>query len=281
MTEELSPETVDGQATAPEAVQGQAEKTSVWYDTAPDEMKGYIQNKAWDDPIKVVEAYQNLEKLRGVPEDRLLKLPKDGEPMDAIWNKLGRPETPDKYEIKLPEDVGQLDENRVRAMKEVAHKLGITQKQLQGLAEIDAQYMTKAVQEYNTQLQQKQEIEYNNLVKEWGSNASEREELARRFVRSNMPDGLDKEETLTKIENAIGTANMLKLFANAGDKFKEDRLPNSEGDRPFGYTREQAIADKKSLMGELKADKKRLDAYNRGVGADYEKMRKYQQIIAG
>lgn len=273
----------EGQASAPPA-QGQA--TQAWYEGhnfAPEDI-GFIQNKGWDDPVKPIQAYKNLEKFHGVPADQLIKLPKNFEDpgaLDPVYDRLGRPASPDKYEIKLPEGV-KVDEGRLKAAREVGHKLGLNTKQMQALAEFDANYMGEAMKAFEAERTQKMEADLKGLEKEWGTHFEERAELGRRFVRNSLPAGIDKEATLSAIENAIGTALTLKLFANAGEKtMREHNVPDSSGDRPFGYTREQAAADKKSLMDELKADKTRLDNYNKGIGPDVEKMKRINQIMSG
>lgn len=268
----------------PEA-QGQAntgENTSAWYDNAPDEVKGYIQNKGWDDPLKAVEGYQNLEKFHGVDPDRLLKLPKEGEDMSSVYDRLGRPESADGYTWEAPEGV-QVDDNRMTAFKQKAHELGLNTKQFEELAALDSQYSNEVMAQHREQIEQEQTKQLNQLKADWGDKFDERAEIGRRFVSANMPEGLDKQETLTAIEEAIGTANMLKLFANAGQRanLKDDSLPDSGGDRPYGYTREQAMADKKALMSELQGDRGRLEGYNTGKGPDFDKMKRLNEIIAG
>lgn len=272
--------------TATPEAQGQAESEaaqSVWYDSAPDEIKGYIQNKGWDDPIKAVTSYQELEKFRGASEDQLIKLPKDMNEegaLDAIYDRLGRPESPDKYELNI--EGADVDKDRLGFYAQIAHKAGITQQQFEQIAKADMEYWNSAMEKSQKQVQQKQEAEYKELMNEWGSNAAEREELSRRGLRSVLPDGVNADEVISKIEDAIGTAATLKLFANVGDKIsREDKIHDSGGDKPFGYTREQAIADKKSLMDEIKADPKRLNNYNQGIGPDVDKLQKLQKLIVG
>jgi len=264
---------------APEA-QGQAEPTS-WYASAEDEMKGYIQNKGWDDPMKSVQSYKELEKFQGASPDRLLKLPKDGEPMDEIYNRLGRPPTPAEYTYES--ETGAVDEARLGMYKDIAHQVGISQAQFAKLAEADSQYIAKVQAEYQEQIEQQHTVELQTLEKSWGPAFEERAEIGRRFVASNVPDGMDKKATLEAIENAIGPAAMLKIFANAGEKsnIKEDKLPSGEGDRRFGYSPEQALVDVKTLKADISSDPESLKAFNTGKGSDYEKVKKLNQIIAG
>lgn len=275
-----------GQADAAPVDSGQATDTApaateapIWYDGAPDEVKGYIQNKGWDSPLKAVEGYQNLEKFQGVGPDQLIKLPKEGEPMDEVYNKLGRPESADKYDWSAPDGVN-VDENYLGTIKSAAYEAGVSQKAFEKLASAHAEYELQVVKQTQEAQELEQTNQLNKLQQEWGSKFDERAELGRRFVMSNMPNDLDKTETLDKIETAIGTAAMLKLFANSGEKFKEAKLPDSGGDTPFGYSPEQATADRKELMQAVQADPARLRQYNTGKGNDFDKLKKINEVIA-
>ena len=275
MTESTAPEaTGQVEQSTPEG-EGQA---STWYESANDEVKGYIQNKGWDDPLKAVASYQELESYRGVSEDQILKLPKEGESMDAVYDRLGRPESADKYEVEIAEGM-EVDAARLEAFKGIAHEAGINNTQFGQIVAKITEMENAQVAEMQEAMQQEQSADLEKLKKEWGDGFEERAELGRRFVRNNLPQDLDKEATLSAIENAIGTANMLKLFANSG-KGGEDTIPDTGTDRPYGYTREQAAADKKALMSELKASPERLAAYNTANGADYDKMMRLNKILA-
>lgn len=272
MSEQEAPIEAGQESEAAPAEIGQAKQ--FWFDSAPDEIKGYIQNKGWDDPIKAVTSYQELEKFRGASEDQLIKLPKGDEPWDNVWDKLGRPESPDKYELDLGEGT-QIDDARFNMIKEVAHKAGLNPQQLQMLAEADSAYAHEFMENYKQEKIRQSENELADLEKQWGKKAfDERTELARRAVRRGMPEGADSDAMLNAIEDAIGSANMIKLFSNLAENSRstEDKIPEGDGDRPFGYTKEQAAADKKALMFEIQADPSRLAAYNNGAGKDYEKM---------
>lgn len=274
-----------GQATEAPADTGQATQTEapLWFDGAPDEIKGYIQNKGWDDPIKAVTSYQELEKFRGANEKELIKIPKEGESWDEVYTRLGRPETPEGYNFEFPEGM-QVDEGRLGAFTAKAHELGLNQKQAMELIIADSEFSQAALVEMQEQMVQKSEAELAQLEKDWGKDAfAERAEMSRRLIRSSLPEGMDADSTLTAIEDAIGSANMIKFFSNIAEKSggREDRIPEGDGDRPFGYTKEQAVADKAALASEIQADPKRLENYNKGIGPDYQKMQKLLKRLAG
>lgn len=297
MSEQAAPAEAGQEAPpAAPAVEGQATQTLItetapapesknWYDGASDETIGFIENKGWkDNPLDSIAAYQNLEKFHGVPADQLIKLPKDMSEdgaMDAIYKQLGRPESADKYNIEMPEGV-QADDARMQGFRDVAHKMGLNDAQVQALAKFDMDYMGQASEAFQSEHAKETEIQLNDLKREWGANFEERAELGRRFIRTNLPEGTDKNALLEGIESAIGTANTLKLFANAGDKTSREASIHDVGeDRPFGYTGEQASHDRKVLMDEITGDKTRLDNYNKGVGPDLDKMTRLNKLIVG
>lgn len=110
---------------------------------APESLQTLVKSKG----IKNVEAlgrmYAELEAFRGVPADRLLTVPEkddDIEGWNKVWNKLGRPETPDRYDFKLDAGDVKLDDALMKSFKEFAHGLGLSGKKAEKLVQfqIDA-----------------------------------------------------------------------------------------------------------------------------------------------
>lgn len=259
-----------------------------WYDGLglKDEDVGYIQNKKWQSPIDVITGYKNLEKFHGVPADQLIKLPKDfndEKAMGEVYNRLGRPDNPDGYEYKAADGI-KLDEGRMKWTSSLSHKLGLNKAQYKALIDATIEYEGGIASEAQKEIERITGEQLEGLKKEWGNAFTEREELGKRAVRAFLPGDADQKSALMEsIEGAIGTAAMLKLFANIGEKMGEDKIHSGDGDRPFGYTPQQAKADREQLMSELgdPANKARLDLYNQGKGKDFEKMQQLNRIIVG
>jgi hypothetical protein len=81
-----------------------------WYGEIPAEradLREWATNKAYKDPLAALESSFNLEKLLGFDKaGRTAVLPKDDkdvEGLKAFRTKLGIPETPEGYELPLPE----------------------------------------------------------------------------------------------------------------------------------------------------------------------------------
>lgn len=109
--------------------EGQAAETP-WTAALSDDVRGYVENKGWSDPAAVVEGYRNLEKLRGVPEDRLLKLPEPDGDMSDVWARLGRPEAADGYSNALGDEFA---DDTFKAAAAKAHELGLNDAQFSGM----------------------------------------------------------------------------------------------------------------------------------------------------
>src|SRR5216684_7787114 len=77
-----------------------------WFnDFKDDGLKNYVQEKKFTNPEQMAERYKNLESLKGVPEERLLKLPEkmEGPEAKVIWEKLGTPKDVTGYEFQEKE----------------------------------------------------------------------------------------------------------------------------------------------------------------------------------
>ena len=138
--------TTDTTATATTAATTTAATTTEtpWHGLTDPDAVAYIQNKGWTGPADVIKSYQGAEKLIGRSPDQLLVLPRADDPdgMRQVFQKLGLPEKPDAYDMKLglPKEA-KIDETFAKSMQQVLHKANITKSQADTL-----------IGEYNTML---------------------------------------------------------------------------------------------------------------------------------
>lgn len=79
----------------------------------------------------LAKSYVSAAKMVGLDKNVILPIPRDDSPeaWDAVYNKLGRPDTPDKYNLSAYEaQVG--DKEALKDYVEAAHKAGLNQKQI-------------------------------------------------------------------------------------------------------------------------------------------------------
>lgn len=227
-----------------------------WYSTIQDEsIRGYAELKGWKDPSAAIDSYRNLEKLRGVPEHELLRMPKEGD-QDAwgqFYSRLGRPETPDAYELPVPDgDDGAFAGEAAKWM----HEAGLSKSQAHKLAEMNNQFITAQVTQYEANLAAQQDREMGELKTEWGSAYDQNVEIARRGAKQF---GM-AEKMLDNIEEAIGTKAMLSLFHNIGSKIGEHQFKTGEGDG--GFILSPAAA--KERIAQLNGDREWANKYLSG-----------------
>jgi len=214
-----------------------ADNQGSWHESLPEEMRGIVENKGWQSPQDAIQSYANLEKMLGADKaGRGLVMPKEdagAEEWDQFYDRLGRPKSPDEYQLPVPEnDTGEF----AAAAKAKFHELGITAKQAEQLAEWWNSQSTEMQQQQMAQSQQQADQQLEDLKKEWGQSYDENIEAARRASRQF---GLG-EETLTKIESALGTGEMLKMFANIGKGLGEDTFVDNQKSAGFGMSPEAA-----------------------------------------
>lgn len=182
----------------------------------PQEFRDWIQNKGFKDPLSALESYHNAEKLLGAPADRIIRLPgptDDAAAWEGVWNRLGRPEKPELYELEVPQ--GEKDDFAKFAAT-TFHKLGVPKSMAQQLVKEVNAYAAAQRQAYTEQLENEAKQQLDKLKAEWGPDFDKHAEFGKRGLAAyGKKAGLDDGD-LAALENAIGTAKMLKLFATLG-----------------------------------------------------------------
>lgn len=228
------------------AGQQPAQADQPWYSTIQDEsLRGFAELKGWKDPGAAIDSYRSLEKLRGVPENELMRLPKEGDDdaWSQVYSRLGRPETPDAYELPVPDgDDGAFS----KAAADWMHKAGLNKSQAQQLAQFNNEYMAEQVKAYNDQVAAQQDRELSELKSEWGMAFDQNTEVARRAAQQF---GID-EESMTRLEDALGTKGMMQFLHNIGSKVGEHPFKGGGEDGSFKLSPAAAQERIKQLQGD-------------------------------
>lgn len=192
-----------------------------------------VKTKGWKGPADALLSYQNLEKVFGADKaGRTILAPKsddDAEGWNAVYNRLGRPESADKYELPVPEGD---DGSFAQSVAPVLHELGLTSRQAKGLAEWWNQASASRIEMESESFAAQSEAEYKALQSEWGAAASQNEELAKRAVVKFAKEAGIDDQSFENMERAIGTAKLMKLFHAIGSQFAEGTFISS--DTPTG-----------------------------------------------
>lgn len=169
------------------------------------------------------------------------------EDWNALYDKLGRPSSPDKYDIRLEED-SKLDEATVNDIKGMAHKLGLNSKQAQQLiSEMDSITATK-LKESEEAYKQNFDKSVENLQKEWGKafdkNLGNAQFVVRSFGDDNFVKFLD--------ESGMGNnPEVIRFLSKIGNELGEDSIKGNPVDHK-AMTPTEARTKVNEIMGNTK-----------------------------
>lgn len=235
MTDEVAPPADAGQGMA-EAVKTINE--GPWYSGIENpELRGYIETKGFKSPEAVAESYRNLEKLRGVPAERLVTLPEDVTAegaLDPVWSKLGRPETPDAYTNAIGE---ALADDAYKAAAAQAHKLGLSDKQFEG--------MQGWLKETTASLEAKRAEQVDGAFTDWQEQNPQALKNAQRMLGAVGVDAATLDAALQGDK-----AKLFDVLGKIAGRMGEGRVPESEGDASLMMSPEAAKARISQKLGD-------------------------------
>jgi len=112
-------------------------------DLLPEDLRSDPSLQPFKDVPELAKSFVHAQRMIGME-----KLPVPGpnatdEDWNVVYDKLGRPEAPDKYELPAPPEGFELDPEMASAFRETAHKLGLLPQQAAGLFD----WYTKTVSE--------------------------------------------------------------------------------------------------------------------------------------
>lgn len=208
-----------------------ANASGAWYSTIEDaDLRGYAENKGFKDPAAVLQSYRHLEKMQGVPPERILKLPEAGDDagMLEVRKRLGfaPPETAAEYGLDKLEG---FDPEFLKFAGEQFHKAGLPADVVGStMGEIGA-FLKKAEEDYNANRAAKDHAEMAALEKEWGAQGTELKALAERAANEFKGQvGLDDNDMQALVES-LGPAKFNKLFAAIGSTTGEAKFVVGSG----------------------------------------------------
>jgi hypothetical protein len=236
-----------------------------WYDKIEDaDLKGYVQNKGWSDPVELANGYRNLEKLLGGEKVPLPKGADDAEGWNRVYDSLGRPKDASGYKLSAPEGSDPAFVNEAAGK---FHELGLSGRQAEQLAEWWASKQATAMDAFVQQGVQRAEQEVQGLRQEWGQAWDENVELGRRAAREF---GLDQGK-LAAVEQALGTGEMLKFMSRVGRGLVEHTFEGGKSTNSFGMTPEAARQRVGALRGDPEFSSKYLSG-NVDAKAEMERL---------
>ena len=179
----------------------------------PEEIRDHPSLQSINDVGNLGLSFVNAQRLIGADKIPLPKNPTEDD-LSNIYSKLGRPDEPSGYAIQADGQI--LTEGDVNTYTDIAHKLGLSKTQANGILD----YYRSSIQQTTEAMskdaqQQKQQIE-QNLKAEWGADFDAKVSQANRAVADIA--GQDLLDMVLQDGTKVGNhPAFIKAFANFAD----------------------------------------------------------------
>ena len=247
-------------------------------DIVPQEYQG----KAYLEKIKDIPSlFKSFDHAQEMIGKQPVGVPGENASQDE-WNNfykaLGRPDSANGYDIKLPEkmpDGIEASDELMSSFKEFAHELGLTPKQAQALVEFDIKRQGETAGNLNTSREEqlkKMDEEFESLTsKIFGERADEAIENSRKLLSRYAPKDLT--EHIKSLDNNSLLMLTSVLDGVTKDYIKEDTPINGQTSPPT--SRDELLSEAHKLM--------QSEAFRNEFNVEHKKTRQrvesiYQQI---
>ena len=179
----------------------------------PEEIRDHPSLQSINDVGNLGLSYVNAQRLIGADKIPLPKNPTEDD-LSNIYSKLGRPDEPSGYAIQADGQI--LTEGDVNTYTDIAHKLGLSKAQANGILDYyrsSIQQTTEAMSKDSEQ--QRQQIE-QSLKAEWGADYDAKVTQANRAVSDIAGEDLLQMVLVDGTKDGNNPA-FIKPFANFAD----------------------------------------------------------------
>jgi len=234
--EQITQETVPVETTTTETAQPTtpvatpaAQPTSSWKDSISEDFRNDPSIEKFTEIDALAKSYINATKMIG--QDKIVIPTKNSsqEAWDEAYAKLGRPESADKYALDAKSDVVPFDETAIKSFAEQSHKLGLNNKQAQGILEFYKNNMEGSAQQAKIDTETAQSQAEQQLRQEWGRDFEGKVKQAGALAKANInPEVLDM--TLSNGTRLGDHPEIIKGFAKIAAMMSEDKIVATESE---------------------------------------------------
>jgi len=239
--EQITQETVPVETTSTETPQPTATPVSTgdtpasWKSSISEEFRNDPNIEKFTEIDALAKSYINATKMIG--QDKIVIPTKNStqEAWDEAYAKLGRPETADKYNFDVKSDVVPMDESAIKSFAEQSHKLGLNNKQAEGILDFYKNNMEGSVQQSRIDTETAQAQSEQQLRSEWGRDFDTKVQQAGAIAKANIsPEVLDMQlQDGTRIGDH---PEIIKGFAKIAGMMSEDKMVATESENVNSVT---------------------------------------------
>ena len=233
VTEPVAETTQTTEPVAPTIATTNNSTPATWKDSISQEFREDPNISKFTEIDALAKSYINATRMIGQDKVAVPNENSTDDQWNEVYEKLGRPESADKYKLDVQSEIVPLDEGAVKSFAENAHKLGLNNKQAQGILEYYKDSMEGTAQQSRIDTETAQANAEQELRKEWGRSFDENLKKAGSVAKANMdPEILDMQ---LKDGTRLGDhPAVIKGFANIANLMSEDKMIGTDEDSATG-----------------------------------------------
>ena len=206
-----------------------------WKEAISEEFRNDPNIEKFTEIDALAKSYINATQMIGKDKVAVPNKNSTEDQWNEVYDKLGRPESADKYSLNAKSEVVPIDENAIKQFAENAHQLGLNNKQAQGILEFYKNNMEGMAQQAKVDIETAQAQSEQQLRQEWGREFDTNVKKAGALAKANMnPEILDMQ---LKDGMRLGDhPEIIKGFAKIAGMMSEDKIVSTESENVSSNT---------------------------------------------
>ena len=202
---------------------------STWKDSISEAYRNDPNIEKFTEIDALAKSYINATKMIG--QDKVV-IPTNNSTEEAwndVYDKLGRPESAEKYSLDAKSEVVNFDEAAIKSFAEQSHKLGLNNKQAQGILEFYKNNMEGTAQQAKIDTETAQAQAEQELRQEWGRDFEAKVKQAGALAKANM-DAKVLDMPLQDGRRLGDHPEVIRGFAKIASMMQEDKIVATESE---------------------------------------------------
>ena len=206
-----------------------------WKEAISEEFRNDPNIEKFTEIDALAKSYINATQMIGKDKVAVPNKNSTDDQWNEVYDKLGRPESADKYSLNAKSEVVPIDDNAIKQFAENAHQLGLNNKQAQGILEFYKNNMEGMAHQAKVDTETAQVQSEQQLRQEWGREFESNVKKAGALAKANMnPEILDMQ---LKDGMRLGDhPEIIKGFAKIAGMMSEDKIVSTESENVSSNT---------------------------------------------
>ena len=209
--------------------------TKSWKEAISEEFRNDPNIEKFTEIDALAKSYISATQMIGKDKVAVPNKNSTDDQWNEVYDKLGRPESADKYSLNAKSEVVPIDEQAIKQFAENAHQLGLNNKQAQGILEFYKNNMEGMAHQAKVDTETAQAQSTQQLRQEWGREFDTNIKKAGALAKANMnPEILDMQ---LKDGMRLGDhPEIIKGFAKIAGMMSEDKIVSTESENVSSNT---------------------------------------------